>query len=1242
MFKKIFSSILALLFTASISLNSAIAATDQSWWHLPFGQTAIEPNSNKDVKVNNLEVTGTFTGSAIGDMTKAVYDPQTINGDAFLRSNHNGVFAPDKMATVTDPALDAAVTQAIVDANDGTIITTTAAGNNQTIATPTDTTAGKGFFVVNNDTSTNIININGHSLQVGEGAMFKWDGSAWVNDPIRNSLLAAQSSILMSGLVPSINADPTKFDVSAGVYCIVDAHTDPTKVLVKIINFPGVTAQTVTNLATQDFTTLSMNVNGTIDQNPPSVNFERELIRTNVAIGSLNHVIRTAIVGINRFSTVPAVNIAASLYDLSNVFGTANYQGSFKASPNGANLQFNISAGTQYRMGIDPDDLDDPNFLDAVGQNAPTFIYGWTTTDGEGFKNIFSQTAIIPGSYDDGTAVQADALPQGTVPNNQFAIHHLYYEASTNVVAIQFGRNTYSSIADAAANENNDLGTSENPSLDGFMKVAFIIVKGNATALNDPAQAEFNAGPFIRGSIGGGQVAGTTTLDKAYQNSAQPQFGITDANGALQFDNQRASDTSALAEFLNIAGTIKAWITGEGNIDYDAADHSIGASIGANNLTLGGATSTVVVPGNLTVQGTNTVLDTTTLNIEAKEAVLANVTTPTDVTADLSGIRVKGATDKTLLWQNDNDSWNSNQPIRANVGGTSSLITARNGAVDGVANFVAENDAKTWLFGVDGGNADTYEITVDGGSQFAIETGGDIGVGTTTPSQALEVRRSTATDTHSLVINESNSNIDIGVQARGFNGRGLDMFYRNDDATTHINAFGAGMPIVFDVNSSEVARFDASGNLGIGISPVYKADIAGLLRVGTGSIGTQGGIIGLDAANGSMAFTPGTTGEAFRFLSSNTAAEYARINNTGLGVGVSPSSRLHTSTTGGSGEDVIFSQENANGEIVTIRGKLTADTNYHVGKLSVLREADGNSAMTFQTGTGGASSERMRIDSSGDVGIGTTDPTNLLHIEGTGQIANFDGANDTAAVFARFGTSGSTGQGFIGVEGNTGGNLNTGTLAYATYFGAGASGTALQFGTPGIGVATTILANGDVGIGESAPANKLHVKGSTSSTVANFEYTGTNNSFINLKGSTGNTFVGHKAGDFVVQTASGAFSDKLTVSNIGDVSIDVGTFNVGTGSELTIATGVITTTKSYHYVDTEGDAATDDLDTINGGSIGDTLTLRAQDINRTVVLKDGTGNLRMNGDFSLDNTTDTISFIFDTVWLETSRSDNGA
>lgn len=102
-------------------------------------------------------------------------------------------------------------------------------------------------------------------------------------------------------------------------------------------------------------------------------------------------------------------------------------------------------------------------------------------------------------------------------------------------------------------------------------------------------------------------------------------------------------------------------------------------------------------------------------------------------------------------------------------------------------------------------------------------------------------------------------------------------------------------------------------------------------------------------------------------------------------------------------------------------------------------------------------------------------------------------------------------------------------------------------------------------------------------------------------------------------------------------------FTTEDATTLTISGGVIDVNQTYHTVDTEGAAASDNLDTINAtGLTGAGLViLRAESSGRTIVLKDGTGNLRLAGDFSLDHSRDTITlFGLGGTWYEISRSDN--
>lgn len=108
-------------------------------------------------------------------------------------------------------------------------------------------------------------------------------------------------------------------------------------------------------------------------------------------------------------------------------------------------------------------------------------------------------------------------------------------------------------------------------------------------------------------------------------------------------------------------------------------------------------------------------------------------------------------------------------------------------------------------------------------------------------------------------------------------------------------------------------------------------------------------------------------------------------------------------------------------------------------------------------------------------------------------------------------------------------------------------------------------------------------------------------------------------------------------------AIQGGFIALGNRTSLTISAGEITINSSFHEVDTESAASTDDLVTINtdGAVRGQLLVITPDSGTRTIVAKDGTGNLRLNGDFSLSGTNDTLTLIWNGLrWMELSRTIN--
>ena len=92
---------------------------------------------------------------------------------------------------------------------------------------------------------------------------------------------------------------------------------------------------------------------------------------------------------------------------------------------------------------------------------------------------------------------------------------------------------------------------------------------------------------------------------------------------------------------------------------------------GSNNAVIKSIDGTLkvddnlVVTGDLTVNGTATTVNSTTLTVDDKNIELGSVTTPTDATANGGGITLKGATDKTILFVDSTDTWDFSEKVKS-------------------------------------------------------------------------------------------------------------------------------------------------------------------------------------------------------------------------------------------------------------------------------------------------------------------------------------------------------------------------------------------------------------------------------------------------------------------------------------------------------------------------------------------------------------------------------------------------
>jgi len=173
----------------------------------------------------------------------------------------------------------------------------------------------------------------------------------------------------------------------------------------------------------------------------------------------------------------------------------------------------------------------------------------------------------------------------------------------------------------------------------------------------------------ISGGVGLSSVAsGTDTVTINLDNTAVSagSHGSASSSAAFTVDAQgrltAASNTAISITASQVSDRATNLVTGlTGTANEIAVSNS---GVGAVTISLPAnvtVSNNLTVSGDLTVQGNTVTLNTATLTVEDKNVVLANVATPTDITADGAGITIKGATDKTLNWVDATDAWTSSE-----------------------------------------------------------------------------------------------------------------------------------------------------------------------------------------------------------------------------------------------------------------------------------------------------------------------------------------------------------------------------------------------------------------------------------------------------------------------------------------------------------------------------------------------------------------------------------------------------
>jgi len=508
------------------------------------------------------------------------------------------------------------------------------------------------------------------------------------------------------------------------------------------------------------------------------------------------------------------------------------------------------------------------------------------------------------------------------------------------------------------------------------------------------------------GLVVAGDVAGVATDTVGIHLAAKSVSGTPTRGASILAEVQSTGNNHDLifaTSAVSAAPAERMRITNAGNVGIGTT--SPGAKMHIQN----GATSYTWTPYG----GTTAIFEGTSSN-HSIVSIVGSTTGQSSIwfgdtdAQSVGRVRYENSTNNMEFWTNGTEKMTITSAGNVGIGTTSpSYLLHLSGTAPELA-FTDTDGSKTWrtravtnnFHITETGAGDPFVIESGAGANaFKINSSGNVGIGIASPEGKVHIYNGDASvapdsDGDELVVENSGdsgisilsgeSSIHTGTlifgSANDAFGAGLQYSYYNN--SLKLMTANTGHSLIFSTdNNVEAMRIDSSQRVGIGTtSPSNKLEAygtdAGLVVHYQGN--SRGGIHALSTQRIALATTASADDLVFGYggspVTSAGFVERMRIDNSTGNVGIgtsSPGTKLEVKANGDTSQEVIKIRNSSGTEIMTIAAI----------------DGNGDGYINFNSSPGTINTNGgdliLSPGGSGNVGIGTTSPSQKLHTNGT-------------------------------------------------------------------------------------------------------------------------------------------------------------------------------------------------------------------------------------------------------------------